>query len=373
MPHRAVIPDMSSPQSMTTASDSSRDAEILSKPLHGGRITDEEALHLYQNGDVLQMMAQARALRESKVEPDFASYTMFRVVNYTNFCNVDCSFCSFYEKMDSPRGYTLGKDEIVEKMREAVSIGAHQMFLQGGVNEELPFDYYLDIIRAVKQELGAELHIRAFSPVELLAMERLTGLPLEQVLQELKQAGLDSVPGAGAEILTERMRRILSPKKAGVEEWARVMRICHEQGLYGSANIVFGSEETPQEVIAHLSLVRAIQDDTGGFLSFVPWTFQQQTKRFRTRPVGAPEYLKVLALCRLYLDNIDHIETSLMVLGPGVGSMALHGGADDVSSVVIEENVLRNRGLKSEEGIREFLETSGFTPRKRSLVYRYLE
>lgn len=295
---------------------------------------------------------------------------MFRVVNYTTFCDVDCTFCSFAEPMDSPRGTVLSAEQIVQKMREAVAIGAEQMFLQGGVNPNLPFDYYLDAIRKVKETLGQHIHVRAFSPVELLGMERQTGLPLRQILRELKAAGMDSVPGAGAEILTERMRALLSPQKAPASEWIRVMETCHEEGLPGSANIVFGSEETHEEIIEHLAVVRDLQDRTKGFLAFVPWTFQQQTKRFRTRHIPSHEFLKVLGISRIFLDNIPHIETSVMVLGQGVGSLALHAGADDISSVVIEENVLKSYGLKTEETAREFIRESGFTPVKRDLFYR---
>ena len=215
------------------------------------------------------------------------------------------------------------------------------------------------------------MHIRAFSPVEIINLEKITGKPLRDVLLLLKEAGLDSVPGAGAEILTERMRNIISPKKASVDEWVRAMETCHEVGLPGSANIVFGSEETPEEIIEHLSVVRELQDRTSGFISFIPWTFQPQTKRFVVRSVPTHEYLRVLGICRIFLDNIRHIETSVMVLGKGVGQLALFSGADDISSVVIEENVLRSFGLKSEKEATKFLSTAGFTPKKRDLLYNY--
>ncbi len=343
---------------------------ILEKALGGERITSAEALELYQCADFLKIMTAAREIRNRKNDPGIVTYTMFRVVNYTTFCNVDCSFCSFFEPMGSHRGSTLSVEEIVEKMREAVAIGANQMFLQGGVNPDLPFDYYLKAIRTVKATFGHDLHIRAFSPVELLGIERTAGIPLRQVLRELKAAGMDSVPGAGAEILTDRMRILLSPKKAPAADWVRVMQACHEEGLPGSANIVFGSEESQEEVIEHLTVVRELQDRTGGFLAFIPWTFQQQTKNFRTRTVSPPEFLKVLGICRIFLDNIPHIETSVMVLGTGTGALALHAGADDISSVVIEENVLKSYGLKTEEKAREFIRSSGFTPVKRDLLYR---
>ncbi len=343
---------------------------ILEKVLEGERISSPEALELYENADFLKVMAVAREVRNRKNDPSVVTYTMFRVVNYTTFCDVDCSFCSFAEPMGSPRGTVLSAEQIVQKMREAVAIGAEQMFLQGGVNPDLPFDYYLDVIRRVKETLGSHIHVRAFSPVELLGMERQTARPLRQLLRDLKAAGMDSVPGAGAEMLSERVRNLLSPRKSPAAEWVRVMETCHEEGLPGSANIVFGSEETRAEVIEHLAIVRDLQDRTHGFLTFIPWTFQQQTKRFKTRRVPSEEFLKVLGICRMFLDNIPHIETSVMVLGQGVGSLALHAGADDISSVVIEENVLKSYGLKTEEKARQFIRESGFTPVKRDLLYR---
>jgi cyclic dehypoxanthinyl futalosine synthase len=343
---------------------------ILADVLDGKRISPEEGLELYRNGDHLQIMAVARYLRNKILPADQASYTMFRVVNYTNYCNVECSFCSFMDEIGSGKGYTLSVEEIMEKMDYAVSIGADQIFLQGGVNPDLPYDYYLNVLRALKSKYP-DMHIRAFSPVEIINLEKITGKPLVRVLEDLKEAGLDSVPGAGAEILTERMRQIISPKKASSLEWARAMETCHEVGLKGSANIVIGSEETPEEIIEHLLLIRSIQDRTSGFHSFIPWTFQPQTKKFKIRHVPTTEYLKILGLSRIFLDNIPHIETSVMVLGKGVGELALSSGADDISSVVIEENVLRSFGLKTEKEAIQFLSGSGFVPKRRDLNYNY--
>ncbi|TGK21883.1 dehypoxanthine futalosine cyclase [Leptospira fluminis] len=343
---------------------------ILEKALDGERISPAEALELYENGDPLKIMATARELRGRILPLASASYTMFRVVNYTNYCNVECNFCSFMDEIGNGKGYVLSKEEILEKMDYAVAEGADQMFLQGGVYPDLPFDYYLDVISSVKKKYPS-MHIRAFSPVEIINLEKITGKPLASVLEILKGVGLDSVPGAGAEILTDRMRNIISPKKASTQEWVRAMEICHEVGLPGSANIVFGSEETKAEVIEHLSVVRNLQDRTGGFLSFIPWTFQPQTKRFKVRSVPTTEYLKVLGICRIFLDNIKHIETSVMVLGKGVGQLALFCGADDISSVVIEENVLRSFGLKTEKEALKFLEDGGFQPKRRDLLYNY--
>ena len=342
---------------------------ILQKALAGERISPSEALCLYQEADFLKVQTVARELRKRRTNPHAVSYTIFQVVNYTTFCNVDCNFCSFYESYNSPRGKTLSPAEIVEKMRSAVKLGANQMFLQGGVDERIPFDYYLEVLETIKKEFGEAIHIRAFSPVELLGIEKISKMPLKKVLRELKAAGMDSVPGAGAEILSERVRRILSPKKASAKEWVRVMESCHEEGLPGSANIVFGSEESQAEVIEHLEIVRNIQDRTGSFLSFIPWTFQQQTRKFRVRTVSAPEFLKVLGICRIFLDNIKHIESSLMVLGSSIGALTLQGGADDISSVVLEENVLRSYGLKSEVEARTFIQENGFQAVYRNLLY----
>jgi cyclic dehypoxanthinyl futalosine synthase len=343
---------------------------ILEKAVDGQRITPSEALKLYNDADFLKVIAAARAIRNGKHNPDIATYTMFRIVNYTNVCDIKCSFCSFHQPAGASAGSVLSVEDIVLKMREAVSLGANQLFLQGGVNPDIPFDYYLKILRTIKETLGSHIHIRAFSHSEIMNMQRKAGLTLRGVVQELKNAGMDSVPGAGAEILSDRMRALLSPGKGSVADWVRVMETCHEEGLPGSANIVIGSNETPEEVVEHLRIVRELQDRTGGFLAFIPWTFQPQTRNFPFRRVPAHEYLRLLGLCRLFFDNIPHIEASVLVLGHGIGTMALHSGADDISSVVIEENVLKSYGLETEEKAREFIRESGFAPAKRDLLYR---
>jgi cyclic dehypoxanthinyl futalosine synthase len=343
---------------------------ILEDAVAGRRVSPQEALELYNSADFLKVIAAARAIRNRRHDPAIVTYAMFRIVNYTTACNVDCSFCGFHQPIDSPSGLVLPVEEIVQKMREAVALGANQLFLQGGVNPNIPFDYYLRVLQTVKSTLGRHIHIRAFSPCEILGMARQSGMTLRKVVQELKSAGMDSVPGAGAEILSDRMRAILSPQKGSVADWVRVMETCHEEGLPGSANIVFGSEETREEIIDHLRVVRELQDRTGGLLAFIPWTFQRQTARFFVRNVPAHEYLKVLGICRLFFDNVPHIETSIMVVGPGIGSIALHSGADDISSVVIEENVLKSHGLETEAKAREFIRESGFSPVKRDLLYR---
>ena len=346
---------------------------ILEKALAGDRISTGEALELYNSADPLKVAAAAREIRDRRHDPSVVSYTMFRIINYTNYCRVKCSFCSFHKPEESESSKVLSIEEILDKMHRAVAVGADQMFLQGGINPKIPFDYYLDVLHAVKSELGNHIHIRAFSPGELMEMHRQTRMPLREIVRKLRQAGMDSVPGAGAEILSDRVRAILSPLKVSVSEWVQAMETCHEENLPGSANIVIGSVEKPEEIIEHLRIVRDLQDRTGGFLAFIPWTFQRQTDRFPVRNIPAREYLKLVGICRLFFDNISHIEASILVLGPGVGSIALLSGADDISSVVIEENVLESHAPATESKAREFIEASGFKPVKRDLFYNYKE
>ncbi|MDR1727325.1 MAG: radical SAM protein [Acidobacteriota bacterium] len=343
---------------------------ILAKARAGGRISPGEALAIYKSADFLKVMDAGRAVRERRLGASVATYTLFRIVNYTNACTAGCAFCGFHRPPGDAGAWTLTPEEVLGKMRAAAALGARQLFLQGGVNPGIPFDYYLRVLGAVKDEFGADMHIRAFSPSEIRGMEAQTGKDARAVVRELKSAGMDSVAGAGAEILSDRVRRELSPNKVTVAEWVRIMEACFEEGLSGSANIVVGSIETPEEVVEHLGVIRDLQDRAGGLLAFIPWTFQRQTDGFPLRRVPAREYLKLVGLCRLFLDNVPHIEASVLGMGREVGELALYAGADDISSVVIEENVLASRGLGTEGEARAFIRDSGFQPVRRDLLYR---
>ena len=346
---------------------------ILEKALEGGRITGEEALRLYEEGDFLEIQYVARELRNRKIPGDQASYTMFRVVNYTDRCVIQCSFCSFKVRPDE-QCYLLSKDQIIQKMHEAKKQGADQLFLQGGVHPDLGMDYFVDILQGIRETFGETMHIRALSPVEILHLATKENMSLEQTIRTLQEAGLNSIPGAGAEILSDRMRLKLSPRKATVAQWVEVMETGFRLGLGGSANIVFGSQETRAEVIDHLQVIRDLQDRSGGGLqAFVVWTFQEQTGNFHIRPVPPHEYLQVLGISRIFLDNVDHIETSLLVQGPELGALALRGGADDISSVVIEENVLDSRTFSREGDAVEYLKRNGFEPVRRDFNYKHME
>ncbi len=340
---------------------------ILAHARSGARISAEEALILWEKGSWTEMIEVARDLRNQRLNPNKASYTAYRLINYTNVCDVDCTFCSFQDEIASKRSYVLTLDEIRSKAEEALKLGADQVLFQGGVHVGIPKSYYLDALNLLHHELG--MHVRGFSPIEIRRYAVQFGQSVESLLAEMKDAGLGSVPGAGAEILTERMRQKLSPLKLSLEDWCHTMGQCHEAGLPGSANIVFGSEETNDDIIGHLLAIRDQQDQTKGFLSFVPWIFQPQTKRFTIRHVTGVEYLKMVALCRIFFDNILHIEASALVMGKELAELALHSGADDMNSFVIEENVLRSRGLSSEAGARKFLSEAGFAPWRRTFLF----
>ena len=340
---------------------------LLQKVIEGNRLSPAEALDILKNVPWTQVAEAANIVRHRINPGNKVGYTAFRIVNYTNVCEVTCSFCSFCRPAKSPEAYVLSLDEIRQKTLEAKAKGADQIFLQGGVNRDIPLSYYTDVLKMLTRELGVK--VRGFSPVELMRIAKFNNMELDDLLDTLKEAGLSSVPGAGAEILSDRMRQLLSPKKLTAQQWCDTLAACHKKGLPGSANIVFGSVETPEEIVEHLNHVRNTQDVAGGFKSFVVWTFQPQTDKFPIRYVRGDEYLKLLALSRLFLDNIPHIEVSLLGMGLSLGELGLHCGADDINSIVIEENVLQNHGLTTIEEAESFIKNAGFTPYRRTLNF----
>jgi len=342
---------------------------ILDHALTGNRITPADALTLLNSDDWTSIVAAGHARRNAFHDPRTVSYTAFRVINYTNFCDVDCTFCSFKDEIESDRGYTLSLEQIAAKTEEAQALGVDQIFFQGGVNPKLPLSYYTDAFSMLRDRYGVAL--RALSPIELKRLAENIGMPLPELLEVLKASGLSSVPGAGAEILTERMRDVLSPKKLSGADWCAVMGECHKADLPGSCNIVFGSVETPEDIVEHMTLLRDQQDKTGGFLSFIPWVFQAQTKRFPIRHVTGKEYLRLLAVSRLFFDNIPNIEVSIMVMGRELAELGLNAGANDINSIVIEENVLKSAGLKTLRAAERFIRDAGFVPKRRTMNYEF--
>lgn len=340
---------------------------LLQKAINGYRLTFDEGLDILKNAPWTSVVYAADCMRKRMHPENKVGYTAYRIINYTNVCSVTCSFCSFCKPINSSYAYVLSLDEIRQKTLDAKARGANQIFLQGGVNENIPLEYYVDVLKMLTSELGVT--VRGFSPVELVRIAENSKMSLSELLDILKRAGLSSVPGAGAEILSDRMRRILSPKKLSVNEWCKTLELCHKKGLPGSANIVFGSVETPEEIVEHLDCIRNVQDIYGGFKSFVAWTFQKQTDKFPIRHVTGLEYLKVLALCRLYLCNVPHIEVSVLGMGKELGELGLHAGADDINSIVIEENVLQSHGFTTIKAAEDFIKNAGFTPYYRNLNF----
>ncbi len=340
---------------------------LLRKSLDKKRLSPKEAVEILKEADWTEVVKAADDVRNRKLPGKRVGYTVYRIINYTNICAIGCDFCAFSRKADERGAYTLSLEKIREKALEAQSLGADQIFLQGGVNETLPISYYTDVLQMLTRELG--MSVRGFSPVELVHIASAHKLTLDELLGIFKESGLSSVPGAGAEILSDKIRQQLSPKKLSAKEWKNTLAVCQKNGLPGSANIVIGSVETPEDIVQHLELVRSLQDETGGVKSFVAWTFQPQTDRFPIRHVSPMEYLKILGLSRLYLDNIRHIEVSVLGMGKSVGELGLHAGADDINSIVLEENVLKSNGIRSIAEAETFIRQAGFEPYRRDLNF----
>lgn len=340
---------------------------LLRKSLDKKRLSPKEAVEILKEADWTEVVKAADDVRNRKLPGKRVGYTVYRIINYTNVCSIGCDFCAFSRKADERGAYTLSLEKIREKALEAQSLGADQIFLQGGVNETLPISYYTDVLQMLTRELG--MSVRGFSPVELVHIASAHKLTLDELLGIFKESGLSSVPGAGAEILSDKIRQQLSPKKLSAKEWKDTLAVCQKNGLPGSANIVIGSVETPEDIVQHLELVRSLQDETGGVKSFVAWTFQPQTDRFPIRHVSPMEYLKILGLSRLYLDNIRHIEVSVLGMGKSVGELGLHAGADDINSIVLEENVLKSNGIRSIAEAETFIRQAGFEPYRRDLNF----
>jgi cyclic dehypoxanthinyl futalosine synthase len=318
----------------------------------------------------------ADAARSRKHPDGTATYIVDRNINYTNVCTSECRFCAFYRKPGSSQGYVLSEADLLEKVRETVELGGTGILLQGGHHPEIPFNYYENLLRSVRTAFP-QVHLHAFSPPEITFFSKRFDLPVGEVIGRLRQAGLMSIPGGGAEILSDRVRPAMAPLKATVDEWLGVMREAHRQGLRTTATMMFGSVESPADILIHLAHIRDLQDETGGFTAFIPWTFQpgESTPLQECTATGV-DYLRVVALSRLFLDNVDNIQASWVTQGLKMGQVALHFGANDMGSVMIEENVVAAAGCRNrtnEEELRHVISDAGFFPRKRRTLYEGAE
>jgi cyclic dehypoxanthinyl futalosine synthase len=348
---------------------------IAKKVLDGGRVTRAEALALYREAPTHLLGHLADTIRARKHPDRIVTYIIDRNVNYTNVCVARCNFCAFYRPVGSSDGYVLGFEEIFSKIDETIAVGGNQLLLQGGHNPDLPIAWYEDLFRAVKARYP-KFKLHALSPPEVLHISKLNQIPVPQVIARLGAAGLDSVPGGGAEILVDRVRKLLNCYgKATSDEWLGVMRDAHLAGLRTTATMMYGTVETDDERIEHMMRLRELQDETSGFTAFITWSYQpEHTERGGTEATGV-DYLRTLALARIVLDNFDNLQASWVTQGGKVGQLSLAFGANDMGSVMIEENVVRAAGASycmDELEIVVNIEDAGFTAKRRNMHYEVL-
>jgi cyclic dehypoxanthinyl futalosine synthase len=347
---------------------------LVERGSHGERLSGSEALRLAGEASLFDIGAAADAVRRTKHPEGVVTYIVDRNVNYTNVCTTSCRFCAFYRPVGHPEGYVLSKGELAQKLQEVVDAGGVQILLQGGLNPDLPITWYEDLFRWMKANFRLGLH--ALSPEEIWHISRLENLPIEKVLERLHAAGLDSVPGGGAEILVDRVRRRIAKAKCTSEMWLEVMRAAHHMGLRSSATMMYGTTDTIEDRVLHLLKLRDLQDETGGFTAFFCWDFQhEQGTRIQAGETGTSLYLRTQALARLVLDNFDHVGASWVTQGPDIGEIALRFGADDFGSVMFEENVVSSAGTTyciDASAIERRIRAAGFRSVRRNVRYDWL-
>ncbi|MBV9503549.1 MAG: dehypoxanthine futalosine cyclase [Acidobacteriia bacterium] len=337
-------------------------------------ITREQTLELFHSGDLIGVGMEADAIRRKWHPEGIVTYIIDRNINYTNFCTEYCSFCAFYRPMGHKEGYILPREVIFEKIQETLDLGGTGVLMQGGLHPDLKIDWYEDLFRAIKQRFP--IHLHCLSAPEVTNIAEVSSLTLRDTIARLRDAGLDSIPGGGAEILDDAVRHRISRLKCNVQDWIDVHRTAHQLGMRTTATMMFGCGETFEQRINHLELVRNLQEETGGFTAFIPWPFQRENTslgRFINEEATAVEYLQMLAISRIYLDNIEHIQSSWVTPGLKTCQMGLRFGGNDVGSIMIEENVVSAAGTHhraSEEELRRLIRDAGFVPKQRDTLYR---
>jgi cyclic dehypoxanthinyl futalosine synthase len=344
---------------------------LEARPAAGARLSMADARGLWDL-DLLALGREADLVRRRLNPENRVTYVVDRNINYTNICTSGCRFCAYYREPGSLEGFVLDEQELARKLLELKAHGGSGVLLQGGLNPDLPFDYYEDLVRQIKD---SGLGVHGFSPPEIAFMSQRFGLPIKEVITRLMAAGLSSIPGGGAEVLADRVRSQISPRKCDSARWLEVMASAHESGLKTSATMMFGHLETRRERLEHLFKIRDLQDRTGGFISFIPWTFQPGATALGGEPLGAVEYLRTLAVSRLVLDNVPHLQVSWVTQGPKIAQVALKFGADDFGSTMLEENVVAATGVDfrlSREEIETLVRQAGYEPRVRDHRYNLL-
>jgi cyclic dehypoxanthinyl futalosine synthase len=349
---------------------------LLNKAASGGRLTPDEGLALIQSHDLAALGRAADAVTRRLHPEPYRTYNIDRNINYTNICTAVCDFCAFYRKPKDPEGYVLDRKELLAKVREMVELGGDQILMQGGFHPEFKLEWYEDLLRDIKRSFP-QVNIHGFSPPEIHHFTKISKLPLRTVLSRLKEAGLGSLPGGGGEILVDRVRKEITRGKVLTDDWLHVCRVWHELGGRGSATMMFGHVETLADRIETLERLRQLQDETGGFTAFICWTFQREhTALAHLPPAGSFDYLKTLAVSRLYLDNFLNIQSSWVTQGFKIGQLALLYGANDMGSLMIEENVVASAGTVhylSLAEIKEAISELGYVPRRRNVLYELID
>ncbi len=338
--------------------------ELLDRAAGGGRLSFDEGLRLYDEADLHELGAAAHARRMAMHPPDVVTYVIDTTINYTNVCNVHCSFCAFFRPQHHREGYTMSHDRVLERVKYAADQGATQIMIQGGVNPELRIEWFETLFERVRREYP-RVDIHSLSVSEIVGLAHVEELPTREVLARLKAAGMKSLPGAGAEILVERVRKRISARKVKPHEWLGVMREAQQLGMPTTATMMFGSIETAAERIEHLDVLRQLQDETGGFTAFIPWYYVPYKTPLRGKEATGLEYLRVLAISRLYLDNFAHLQASWLTPGLKMGQLALFYGCDDMGGTIIEEQVVHDAGSTNEatrRDLEEIVIKAGFRP-----------
>jgi cyclic dehypoxanthinyl futalosine synthase len=334
----------------------------------------QEALDLFRSDDLIGLGMAADALRRKLHPEGVVSYIIDRNINYTNFCTEYCSFCAFYRPLGHAEGYILPKETIFEKIQETIDLGGTGVLMQGGLHPDLKIEWFEDLFQSIKKRF--RIHLHCLSAPEVTMIAEVSQLSLRETIARLRDAGLDSIPGGGAEILDDEVRHRISRLKCRTDEWVDVHRTAHSLGMRTTATMMFGCGETLEQRMNHLEIVRRIQEDTGGFTAFIPWSFQRENTslgRFVKEEATAVEYLKTLAISRLYLDNIENIQSSWVTQGLKTCQVGLRFGGNDVGSIMIEENVVSQAGARhhaSEEDLRRMIRDAGFVPKQRDTLYR---
>ena len=334
----------------------------------------QDAHALLKDAALLDLAKAADTVCRRKHPEGIVTFLIDRNINYTNICQNQCSFCAFYRTKDHPEAYVLTQDEIDKKVSETLNLSGTQVMLQGGINPDLNIDYYTNMFSTIKRKFNIRIH--SLSPPEIVHIADASGLSISDTLKKLVDAGLDSLPGGGAEILIDRVRKKISPRKISSSQWLNVMETAHNLGLKTTATMMFGTVETVEERIAHLQKVRDLQDKTGGFMSFIPWTFQPGNTVLGGSPVSSIEYLRTLSVSRLFLDNFQNVQGSWVTQGKDIGQICLSFGANDLGSIMIEENVVRAAGISHRITVDEMVDLikkTGKIPAQRDTEFAILK